>query len=100
MRERRQRAAEGMPTCEVIGPEHPSFTSLLNPESDAYVHPVSKVFTDILSKFSALDSLPERVAALHVMFHISKCFPPISRSPSLETAREEKRNPSRVSKLR
>lgn len=76
MHERRQRLAEGMPACEVVGPEKPSVASLLNPGSDAYSHPVSKVLTDILSKLSALalDRLPERVAALHVMFYVSKCF--------------------------
>ncbi|KAI1428516.1 hypothetical protein F5Y12DRAFT_711151 [Xylaria sp. FL1777] len=90
MQERRQRAAEGVPTREVVGPEYPSIFSLLNPADSACSHPVSKVFTDILSKFSAICRVPEKVAVLYVMFlvmrwHISptqenyKMLPPFVR---------------------
>ena len=66
--ERRQRAAEGLPTQEIIGPRYPSVSSLLNPSNSQYSHPLSKVFTDILQTFPDLSSLPERVATLYIMF--------------------------------
>ncbi|KAJ3577265.1 hypothetical protein NPX13_g3303 [Xylaria arbuscula] len=72
MQERRERAAEGVPTRELVGPEYPSITSLLNPVKGQWSHPVSKVFTDVLSKFSALCRVPEKVAVLYVMFTIMR----------------------------
>ncbi|KAI1751172.1 hypothetical protein F4782DRAFT_506061 [Xylaria castorea] len=72
MMERRQRFAEGIPAKEVVGPRYPSVSSLLNPENRPHSHPVSQVFTDILSKFSALCRIPERVAVLYVMFRIMR----------------------------
>ncbi|KAI0974844.1 hypothetical protein F4678DRAFT_352789 [Xylaria arbuscula] len=72
MQERRQRAAEGVPAREVVGPEYPSIISLLNPADGSRSHPVSKVFTDILSKFSAICRVPEKVAVLYVMFLIMR----------------------------
>ncbi|KAF2969845.1 hypothetical protein GQX73_g3698 [Xylaria multiplex] len=72
MRERRQRAAEGVPAVEVVGPRYPSIFSLLNPTEASHSHPVSKVFTDILSKFTELCKIPEKVAVLYVMFIIMR----------------------------
>ncbi|KAI3398773.1 hypothetical protein diail_8640 [Diaporthe ilicicola] len=66
LHERRQRAAEGLPTQEIIGPRYPSISSLLNPMKDS--HPLSKVFIDILQTFPDISMLPERVAVLYVMF--------------------------------
>lgn len=66
LHERRQRAAEGLPTQEIIGPRYPSVSSLLNPLKDS--HPLSKVFIDILQTFPDISQLPERVAVLYVMF--------------------------------
>ncbi|PHH89268.1 hypothetical protein CDD83_6366 [Cordyceps sp. RAO-2017] len=66
--ERRQRAAEGLPGHEVVGPPYPSVSSLLCPGNSAYSHPLSKVFTDILATFPDISALPERVAVLYVMF--------------------------------
>ncbi|EGX88825.1 bZIP transcription factor [Cordyceps militaris CM01] len=68
LHERRQRAAEGLPTHEVLGPRYPSVSSLLNPAHSACAHPLSRVFTDILAKFPAISGLPERVAVLYLMF--------------------------------
>lgn len=70
--ERRQRAAEGLSPQEVVGPRYPSVSSLLNPANSAYSHPLSKVFTDILSTFPDLSSLPERVAVLYIMFLVMR----------------------------
>lgn len=70
LNERRQRAAEGFPTHEIIGPRYPSVSSLLNPMRDA--HPLSKVFIDILHTFPNISRLPERVAVLYVMFLIMR----------------------------
>ncbi|KAK7748080.1 hypothetical protein SLS53_001332 [Cytospora paraplurivora] len=66
LHERRQRAAEGIPTSEIIGPRYPSVSSLLNPLKDS--HPLSKVFIDILQTFPDISLLPERVAVLYIMF--------------------------------
>lgn len=66
--ERKQRAAEGVPSLKLVGPAYPSVSSLLNPERSIYSHPVSKVFTDILSSFPDLSALPEQVAVLYIMF--------------------------------
>lgn len=66
LHERRQRAAEGLPTSEIIGPRYPSVSALLNPMKES--HPLSKVFIDILQTFPDISHLPERVAVLYVMF--------------------------------
>ncbi|KAI4229057.1 MAG: hypothetical protein LQ349_006448 [Xanthoria aureola] len=70
--ERRARAAEGASPTNLVGPPYPSVSSLLNPERSLYAHPLSKVFTDILSKFPDLSELPEQVAVLYVMFLIMR----------------------------
>lgn len=70
--ERRQRAADGLPAHDVIGPRYPSVSSLLNPANSAYSHPLSKVFTDILATFPDISSLPERVAVLYIMFLVMR----------------------------
>lgn len=72
LNERRQRAADGLPTRELIGPRYPSVSSLLNPTNSQYSHPLSKVFTDILSTFPDLSRLPEKVAVLYIMFLIMR----------------------------
>lgn len=70
LQERRQRAAEGFPTQEIIGPRYPSVSSLLNPLKES--HPLSKVFVEILHTFPTISQLPERVATLYVMFLIMR----------------------------
>ncbi|KAL8858234.1 MAG: hypothetical protein Q9178_005246 [Gyalolechia marmorata] len=70
--ERRARAAEGASPTNLVGPRYPSVSSLLNPERSMYAHPLSKVFTDILSKFPDLAELPEQVAVLYIMFLIMR----------------------------
>ncbi|KAL8725802.1 MAG: hypothetical protein Q9166_007133 [cf. Caloplaca sp. 2 TL-2023] len=70
--ERRARAAEGASPTNLVGPPYPSVSTLLNPERSMYAHPLSKVFTDILSKFPDLSELPEQVAVLYVMFLIMR----------------------------
>lgn len=70
LNERRQRAAEGFPSHEIIGPRYPSVSSLLNPMRET--HPLSKVFIDILHTFPNISQLPERVAVLYVMFLIMR----------------------------
>lgn len=66
LHERRQRAAQGFPTHDILGPRYPSVSSLLNPLREA--HPLSKVFIEILHTFPTISQLPERVATLYVMF--------------------------------
>ncbi|KAH7270548.1 uncharacterized protein BKA55DRAFT_588963 [Fusarium redolens] len=70
--ERRQRAADGLPAQDVVGPRYPSVSSLLNPANSAYSHPLSKVFTDILATFPDISTLPERVAVLYIMFLVMR----------------------------
>ncbi|KAG5912932.1 hypothetical protein E4U42_001688, partial [Claviceps africana] len=72
LRERRQRLAEGQPIHEVVGPGYPSVSSLLNPANNAYSHPLSTVFTDVLARFPGISRLPERVAVLYVMFLVMR----------------------------
>ncbi|KAI0096530.1 hypothetical protein F4814DRAFT_434986 [Daldinia grandis] len=72
LQERRQRAAEGVPTRDIVGPRYPSVSSLLNPASSVFSHPLSKVFTDILAAFPGISTLPERVAVLYYMFLVMR----------------------------
>ncbi|RMY02225.1 hypothetical protein D0866_15676, partial [Hortaea werneckii] len=69
---RRRLYASGASLSEVLGPEYPSFTALIQntPDSDERPaqHPISKVLVDILSKFPDISDLPERVAILYLMF--------------------------------
>ncbi|PGH31941.1 hypothetical protein GX50_05269 [[Emmonsia] crescens] len=65
---RQREAADGTSKQILVGPPYPSVSSLLNPAKSAYSHPLSKVFTDILSKFPGISNLPEQVAVLYVMF--------------------------------
>ena len=62
--ERRQRAIEGMPNRDLVGPAYPSVLSLLKPHRSLTSHPLSKVFTDMLSTFPDLATLPEQVGVL------------------------------------
>ena len=62
--ERRQQAEKGASMKDLIGPEYPSVISLLRPERSQLSHPLSKVFTDMLSTFPDLATLPEQVAVL------------------------------------
>ncbi|KAK2873914.1 hypothetical protein FQN49_002005 [Arthroderma sp. PD_2] len=68
LRSRQRESAEGVPNRQLVGPPYPSVSSLLNPAKGIYSHPLSKVFTDILSKFPNISNLPEQVAVLYVMF--------------------------------
>lgn len=70
LQERRQRAAEGFSTQDIIGPRYPSVSSLLNPLKES--HPLSKVFIEILHTFPSISQLPERVATLYIMFLIMR----------------------------
>ncbi|KAI3327629.1 hypothetical protein HD806DRAFT_483423 [Xylariaceae sp. AK1471] len=72
LHERRQRAAEGVSPQEIEGPKYPSISSLLNPANSKYSHPLSKVFTDILSTFPAICRLQEKIAVLYVMFMVMR----------------------------
>ena len=70
--ERRQRAAEGMPQHDLVGPAYPNVSALIHPERSELSHPLSRVFTDILSKFPDLSALPEQVGTLYIMFLIMR----------------------------
>ncbi len=70
--ERQRRAAEGVPSQNLVGPAYPSVSSLLNPERSVLAHPLSKVFTDIIGTFPDLAALPEQIAVLYVMFLVMR----------------------------
>jgi hypothetical protein len=72
LRSRQREAAEGASKRQLVGPPYPSVSSLLNPAKSAFSHPLSKVFTDILSKFPDISGLPEQVAVLYIMFLIMR----------------------------
>ncbi|KAL2066186.1 hypothetical protein VTL71DRAFT_2257 [Oculimacula yallundae] len=72
LHERQQQAADGVATPKLVGPAYPSVSSLLNPSKAATSHPLSKVFTDILSTFPDLSTLPEKVAVLYIMFLVMR----------------------------
>jgi hypothetical protein len=55
----------------VIGPYSPSLRALLNPEQSNSVHLVASVISSLLQR-TALRGLPEKVAALFVMHHLSQ----------------------------
>ena len=67
--DRRQQALDGVPTQELTGPLYPSFLSLINPQRKQTSHPLSKVFTDMMSTFPDISTLPEQVAILYVDHH-------------------------------
>lgn len=70
LQERRQRAAEGLAPSEITGPRYPSVSSLLNPSAPTdgrTLHPISKVFTDILHAFPQMTGEPERIAIHYIM---------------------------------
>ncbi|KAJ9637692.1 hypothetical protein H2199_007182 [Coniosporium tulheliwenetii] len=70
--ERHARAAEGASSKALIGPLYPNFSALLYPSGNVPSHPLSKVMTDILRTFPDVDSLPEQVAIVFIMFLIMR----------------------------
>lgn len=57
-----------MPAYEVLGPDYPDFTAMLNPGSLSQCHPVSAFFIDVLEKFPDVRRLPEKIAVFYAMF--------------------------------
>lgn len=70
--ERLRMTASGTPSASLVGPAYPSISSLLNPSRASAAHPLSKLLTDIISKFPSISGMPERVAVLHIMFLIMR----------------------------
>ncbi|KAJ9660716.1 hypothetical protein H2201_006795 [Coniosporium apollinis] len=70
--ERHARAAEGASSKALVGPLYPNFSALLYPSGNVPSHPLSKVMTDILRTFPDVDSLPEQVAIVFIMFLIMR----------------------------
>lgn len=69
--DQRQKAMDGIPMSELIGPPYPHFRSLIDPRASESSHPLSRVFTDILDKFPDISTLPEQVAVLYVSRPVS-----------------------------
>ncbi|KXT07758.1 hypothetical protein AC579_7072 [Pseudocercospora musae] len=96
MNRHRTMLRDGASIEDAIGPEYPSFSAML--DSRSRCHPVSSLLIDILSKFPDIDSLPEKVAVLYVMFLIlrwqicpcEKCYErlPEWARPTKEQTRE------------
>lgn len=72
MTERRKAAAQGTPSSSLVGPAYPSISSLLNPARAPKSHPLSKLFTDVLSNLPEIDQIPEQVACLYIMFLVMR----------------------------
>lgn len=64
--ERELQATEGVPLFELAGPADPDFSGILRPERIPCIHPVPRLFIDVLSKFPGFARLPERVAAVYL----------------------------------
>lgn len=62
--DQRKQAINGVSLQELIGPNYPSFLSLVNPQRNQYSHPLSKVFVDMIVTFPDISTLPEQVAIL------------------------------------
>lgn len=62
--DQRKQAINGISLQELIGPNYPSFLSLVNPQRNQYSHPLSKVFVDMIVTFPDISTLPEQVAIL------------------------------------
>jgi hypothetical protein len=65
---RQRLVAQGVPCEIVVGPPYPNVSSLLNPEQRITAHPLTRVFTGIVSSMEVLSKLPDQVAVLYVMF--------------------------------
>ena len=70
--ERKQRREEGISESDIIGPPHPSYYCLFQPQRGIYTHALSRFFTDILATFPDLKTPPEQVAVLYVMFRVMR----------------------------
>ncbi|KAI9048041.1 hypothetical protein LZ554_007839 [Drepanopeziza brunnea f. sp. 'monogermtubi'] len=70
--DRQREAASGVETPRLVGPAYPSVSSLLNPDKAETSHPLSKVFTEILATFPAINTLPEKLAVLYLMFLVMR----------------------------
>ena len=73
LHDRQREASSGVASTRILGPPYPFVSSLLNnnnnnPTVAPRPHPLSKMMTDILSKFPAIHRLPEQVATLYLMY--------------------------------
>lgn len=64
-------ALSGSSRESVTGSYSPSLKALLNPEQSNSVHPVTSVISSLLQR-TALRGLPEKAAALFVVYHLSQ----------------------------
>ena len=62
--DQRKQAINGVSLQELIGPNYPSFLSLVDPQRNQYSHKLSKVFVDMIVTFPDISTLPEQVAIL------------------------------------
>lgn len=75
-----------MSAYEVLGPEYPDFSAMVNSALLPQCHPVSAFFIDILAKFPDICKLPEKIAVFYVMFLVLRwlvcpCRPCYERLP-------------------
>ena len=75
MQDRRRLALEGVRDMELVGPKHPSISSLLNPTQKDTSHPVSSVLTKLLCNLPALVTIPEKIALLWTMYLLLRVCP-------------------------
>ncbi|OQO13356.1 hypothetical protein B0A48_01584 [Cryoendolithus antarcticus] len=74
IRQQRHSLASGSPQEQIIGPDHPSFACLTDPDAarSSPNDPISSVVIDIVSKFPDIAALPERAGTLWGMYHITR----------------------------
>lgn len=77
---------DGASKFDAIGPDQPAYSAMVDRNSQQQAHPISALLIDILSKFPDIARLPEKVAVLYMMFHITRwlicpCEPCYERLP-------------------
>lgn len=69
IQQQRNRMLRGDDVMSTIGPYNPSMNAIVYPDQTATTHHISTILSDLLKK-TALQRIPERAAALHVMYRL------------------------------
>ena len=72
MSEMQSRERHGTSAKDLAGPPYPNYSALLNSNRKGYIHPLSKLHTDIIRTFPDISGLPEQVAIIYIMFLVMR----------------------------
>lgn len=72
---RRQLLSEGVPLESVIGPQKASMKGLVHPELSPFVHPLSKVMSEVMSTYHEVGK-PEQIALVYLMHQTMRVILP------------------------